>query len=114
MIGSSLQTHAPNDWVLGRNPFDVSLLIGSGHGDAAYMFFYAIRLPPHWYRTRVVRSCRWGHFSAVWRALNSPCRAGEGSVRLAIEWRPSQPWAGSDPTPPLGLALASVWGPPLA
>jgi hypothetical protein len=26
-------------WVLGRNPFDVSLLIGSGHGDAAYMFF---------------------------------------------------------------------------
>ena len=47
MIGSSLQTHAPNDWVLGRNPFDVSLLIGSGHGDAAYMFFYAIRLPPH-------------------------------------------------------------------
>ncbi len=26
-------------WILGRNPFDVSLLIGSGHGDAAYMFF---------------------------------------------------------------------------
>jgi len=26
-------------WVLGRNPFDTCLLIGSGHGDAAYMFF---------------------------------------------------------------------------
>jgi hypothetical protein len=26
-------------WILGRNPFDVSLLIGSGHGDAAYKFF---------------------------------------------------------------------------
>jgi hypothetical protein len=26
-------------WILGRNPFDTSLLIGSGHGDAAYMFF---------------------------------------------------------------------------
>ena len=26
-------------WILGRNPYDVSLLIGSGHGDAAYMFF---------------------------------------------------------------------------
>ena len=26
-------------WILGRNPFDVSLLIGSGHGDAAYMYF---------------------------------------------------------------------------
>ena len=26
-------------WILGRNPFDVCLLTGSGHGDAAYMFF---------------------------------------------------------------------------
>jgi hypothetical protein len=26
-------------WIEGRNPFDVSMLIGSGHGDAAYMFF---------------------------------------------------------------------------
>ncbi len=26
-------------WIQGRNPFDVSMLIGSGHGDAAYMFF---------------------------------------------------------------------------
>ena len=26
-------------WILGRNPYDVSLLTGSGHGDAAYMFF---------------------------------------------------------------------------
>jgi Glycosyl hydrolase family 9/Cellulase N-terminal ig-like domain len=26
-------------WILGRNPFDVSMLIGSGHGDAAYKFF---------------------------------------------------------------------------
>jgi Glycosyl hydrolase family 9/Cellulase N-terminal ig-like domain len=26
-------------WILGRNPFDTSMLIGTGHGDAAYMFF---------------------------------------------------------------------------
>ena len=26
-------------WIEGRNPFDVSMLMGSGHGDAAYMFF---------------------------------------------------------------------------
>jgi hypothetical protein len=38
---SALGNYAWNQlhWILGRNPFDVSLLIGSGHGDAAYMFF---------------------------------------------------------------------------
>ena len=38
---SELSAYAWNQlhWILGRNPFDVSLLIGSGHGDAAYMFF---------------------------------------------------------------------------
>jgi Glycosyl hydrolase family 9/Cellulase N-terminal ig-like domain len=28
-------------WILGRNPFDTSLLMGSGHGDASYMFFHS-------------------------------------------------------------------------
>jgi hypothetical protein len=38
---SELSTYAWNQlhWILGRNPYDTSLLIGSGHGDAAYMFF---------------------------------------------------------------------------
>ena len=38
---SELNAYAWNQlhWILGRNPFDVSLLIGGGHGDAAYMFF---------------------------------------------------------------------------
>ncbi len=38
---SELSNYAWNQlhWILGRNPFDTSLLIGSGHGDAAYMFF---------------------------------------------------------------------------
>jgi hypothetical protein len=38
---SQLSAYAWNQvhWILGRNPFDVSLLIGNGHGDAAYMFF---------------------------------------------------------------------------
>jgi hypothetical protein len=38
---SALSNYAWNQihWILGRNPFDVSLLAGSGHGDAAYMFF---------------------------------------------------------------------------
>ena len=38
---SRLEDYAWNQlhWILGRNPFDVSMLIGSGHGDAAYMFF---------------------------------------------------------------------------
>ena len=26
-------------WILGRNPFDSSMLMGSGHGNIAYMFF---------------------------------------------------------------------------
>ena len=36
-----LRSYAWNqlNWILGRNPFDTSMLIGSGHGDAAYMFF---------------------------------------------------------------------------
>lgn len=42
---SELRKYAWNQlhWILGRNPFDVSLLIGSGHGDAAYMFFRSYR-----------------------------------------------------------------------
>lgn len=40
-LQSELNAYAWNQihWILGRNPFDVSLLIGGGHGDAAYMFF---------------------------------------------------------------------------
>lgn len=36
-----LQTYAWNQlhWILGRNPFDASMLMGSGHGNAPYMFF---------------------------------------------------------------------------
>ena len=38
---SQLRAYAWNQlhWILGRNPFDISMLMGSGHGDAAYMFF---------------------------------------------------------------------------
>ncbi len=38
---SQLEDYAWNQlhWILGRNPFDVSMLMGSGHGDAAYLFF---------------------------------------------------------------------------
>ena len=38
---AELEQYAWNQlhWILGRNPYDVSMLIGSGHGDAAYMFF---------------------------------------------------------------------------
>lgn len=37
----NLENYAWNQlhWIHGRNPFDVSLLMGSGHGEAAYMFF---------------------------------------------------------------------------
>jgi Glycosyl hydrolase family 9/Cellulase N-terminal ig-like domain len=40
-----LQEYAWNQlhWIQGRNPFDVSMLIGSGHGDAAYMFFHSYK-----------------------------------------------------------------------
>ena len=36
-----LQNYAWNQlhWILGRNPFDASMLMGSGHGNAPYMFF---------------------------------------------------------------------------
>jgi hypothetical protein len=38
---SELRTYAWNQlhWILGRNPFDTSMLMGSGHGNAGYMFF---------------------------------------------------------------------------
>ncbi|WP_201314983.1 glycoside hydrolase family 9 protein [Dyella sp. EPa41] len=36
-----LQSYAWNQlhWILGRNPYDSSMLMGSGHGNAPYMFF---------------------------------------------------------------------------
>ena len=38
---SQLREYAWNQlhWILGRNPFDASMLMGSGHGNASYMFF---------------------------------------------------------------------------
>jgi hypothetical protein len=38
---SSLESYADDQlhWILGRNPFDSSMLMGSGHGHAPYMFF---------------------------------------------------------------------------
>jgi hypothetical protein len=30
-------------WILGRNPFDASMLMGSGHGNAPYMFFHSYK-----------------------------------------------------------------------
>jgi hypothetical protein len=38
---SALQIYADDQlhWILGRNPFDSSMLMGSGHGNAPYMFF---------------------------------------------------------------------------
>jgi Glycosyl hydrolase family 9/Cellulase N-terminal ig-like domain len=38
---TKLETYAWNQlhWILGRNPFDTSMLMGSGHGNAGYMFF---------------------------------------------------------------------------
>ncbi len=42
---SQLRAYAWNQlhWILGRNPFDTSMLIGSGHGDASYMFFHSYK-----------------------------------------------------------------------
>ena len=38
---SELRSYAWNQlhWILGRNPFDTGMLMGSGHDNAAYMFF---------------------------------------------------------------------------
>jgi hypothetical protein len=38
---SLLESYADDQlhWILGRNPFDSSMLMGSGHGNAPYMFF---------------------------------------------------------------------------
>jgi hypothetical protein len=37
----ALESYAEDQlhWILGRNPFDTCMLMGSGHGNAAYMFF---------------------------------------------------------------------------
>lgn len=47
---AQLEEYAWNQlhWVLGRNPFDASMLMGSGHGNAPYMFFrsYKYTSPP--------------------------------------------------------------------
>ena len=41
MFQKQLQAYAWNQlhWILGRNPLDASMLMGSGHGNAPYMFF---------------------------------------------------------------------------
>jgi hypothetical protein len=38
---AALESYAEDQlhWILGRNPFDSSMLMGSGHGNAPYMFF---------------------------------------------------------------------------
>jgi hypothetical protein len=38
---SALEAYADDQlhWILGRNPFDSSMLMGSGHGNAPYMYF---------------------------------------------------------------------------
>ncbi len=45
-----LRTYAWNQlhWILGRNPFDTSMLMGNGHNNTAYMFFrsYKYTSPP--------------------------------------------------------------------
>ena len=40
-LQSALENYADDQlhWILGRNPFDTCMLMGSGHGNAAYMFF---------------------------------------------------------------------------
>ena len=47
---SKLSAYAWNQlhWILGRNPYDTSMLMGSGHNNAAYMFFrsYKYTTPP--------------------------------------------------------------------
>ena len=42
---SALQSYADDQlhWILGRNPFDSSMLMGSGHGNAPYMFFHSYK-----------------------------------------------------------------------
>jgi hypothetical protein len=42
---SQLRAYAWNQlhWILGRNPYDTSMLVGSGHGNAAYMFFHSYK-----------------------------------------------------------------------
>jgi hypothetical protein len=40
-VQRALESYADDQlhWILGRNPFDSSMLMGSGHGNAPYMFF---------------------------------------------------------------------------
>lgn len=42
-FANELHTYAGDQlhWILGRNPYDISMLMGSGHGNAAYMFFHS-------------------------------------------------------------------------
>lgn len=40
-FANTLETYGDDQlhWILGRNPYDTCMLMGSGHGNAAYMFF---------------------------------------------------------------------------
>ena len=40
-FANALETYADDQlhWILGRNPYDTCMLMGSGHGNATYMFF---------------------------------------------------------------------------
>lgn len=44
-LQAELRNYAWNQlhWILGRNPFDTSMLMGSGHNNAAYMFFQSYK-----------------------------------------------------------------------
>ena len=43
LFQSALETYAEDQlhWILGRNPFDICMLMGSGHNNAGYMFFHS-------------------------------------------------------------------------
>lgn len=73
-------------WILGRNPFDVSMLIGSGHGDTAYTFFRS-----------------WKYTSAPGAILNGITAGPDGETGIAYnqgfaatgkddDWRWTEQW----------------------
>lgn len=80
------------DWILGRNPFDASLLQGSGHGNPAYRFFDSLEYTNA--PGGIVNGITSGFTDAQGIDFNVPHTAtgGDHDWRWGEQWLPHATW----------------------
>ena len=85
---AQLEDYAWNQlhWILGRNPFDASLMAGSGHGFAPYMFFESYKYT----------SAPGGIVNGITAAINDEdgiaWNQGYAATRADDDWRWTEQW----------------------